>query len=604
MDKESPPFNLSDKAVFRLTRGEEVKNDTAVLQVVKVNTTKHKVKIILSDGYIKEKAVMIGIAKDKFQKQPLKNNDIVKFQIKPNDEGNLKISSYKPIYTQGLIPLVGKPITYNQYIDNDCEFDDEAQSDIPKQVWASIKINHGDASTRINSKSPQITISVERVKEQEIIDSFLPSNRFANYIPEQDLTLISDLTLFTKSYRIKARIIRKGKFRRYFDHSGPKAIQRLLLLDKSGQIWLTISLEQIIEYEELLNEGSVYIIEGARICKATKDLDISINKWQLVSNKRTEITKVNVQHMKGFPLHQPEFTKISEIAELPEYTRVNLLGVVCRKVFLKKGKLYRSLGEPIDRNSFYIGDNSKAIIKVLVLCENPIVADILEGKILFLQGVVVRFHKGTKTRNIVINEESHIEINPKGIEGLGQLKGWYKKLNSLRSETVNLSRKPPSSKKSKPLSLIRSEATECLFSGKYKSMMFNSEVAIVKFPKIMTWSRKRGNQEQEMHFFHKIQFYDQTDKIWANFNDATALQIIGKSASEIGNYVKNFGELEPAFKKELKECLKKWYNVKISAKLKYCRNGQKVIYSIVSTQEILRVKRSSIASLTDYLTTL
>ncbi|BAM39809.1 replication factor-A protein 1 [Theileria orientalis strain Shintoku] len=172
-------------------------------------------------------------------------------------------------------------------------------------------------------------------------------------------TKISDLTLYTPKWLIRARVAYKSDIRKFNNQRGESQLFSVDLCDSNGEIRATFFGESVNKWYTFLEEGQVYSISGGQLKPANKKFNSLRHSCELVLDEHCHIQLF--QNDDTIPSFCFSFTPLDQIQNLKVGEQIDVIGVVVTAKDLQTVQV-KSTGKALEKRDFLICDSTKSSI--------------------------------------------------------------------------------------------------------------------------------------------------------------------------------------------------------------------------------------------------
>jgi replication factor A1 len=172
---------------------------------------------------------------------------------------------------------------------------------------------------------------------------------------------ISSLNPYVKRFRIKGRVTNKGDMRTWQNAKGSGSLFSFDLLDaEGGEIRATCFQEMATKLFSIIVVGQVYVVSNGQVKMANKKFSTLKGEYELTLNNQTHV--MAVQDDTSIKLMHYNFTKLAELAALPENRVVDVIGVLREAAPLEE--FTAKSGKDLVKRDLTILDDSNAECKL------------------------------------------------------------------------------------------------------------------------------------------------------------------------------------------------------------------------------------------------
>ncbi|KAK2195322.1 bifunctional Nucleic acid-binding [Babesia duncani] len=284
-----------------------------------------------------------------------------------------------------------------------------------------------------NVEQPQQN-AISNVKQQSKAhtvpyDSSKPIERVAEMTPMK----ISDLTIYTPKWLIKARVTSKSDIRKFNNQWGEGQLFSIDLCDAHGEIRAIFFGEAVNKWYSFIEEGQVYSISGGQLRPANKRFNNVSHTCEMTLDENSQIQLVN--NINDIPSIICKFTLLKDIENLDVGTVVDILAIAVRAKDVQS-VVQKASGNPIEKREVLVCDSSGH--PTWVSCWGP-KAQMLNGEqleshpVLYLKGVRVNDWQGKK---LDTQSTTKITIEPVIPEAITLRRWWNENNSTIKTATA------------------------------------------------------------------------------------------------------------------------------------------------------------------------
>lgn len=395
---------------------------------------------------------------------------------------------------------------------------------------------------------------------------------------------IEALSPYAHKWTIKARVSSKSDIKTWHKTSGEGKLFSVNLLDESGEIRATGFNDQVDQFYELLQEGSVYYISSpCRVQMAKKQFSNLPNDYELTFERDTVIEKAEDQS--SVPQVRFSFVPIQDLQQVEKDSTVDAIGVL-KDVGEVSEIMSKNTGKPYSKRELTIVDDSNFSVRVTIWGKTATSFSAMPESVVAFKGVKVSDFGG---KSLSLLSSGSISVDP-DISDAHRLKGWYESQG--RDENFSTH----NSMASMGTATGRQDAVKTLGQVKEETMGMDSEAALYfsvkativyikkdtfSYPacakegcnkKVVeegdgTWrceSCKMNHPRPQHRYIMTINVTDHTNQAYLSCFDEVGRMILGMTADEAVELGENNAEaLSEAFEKA--NCTK--LNFRVRAKM-------------------------------------
>ncbi|KAF6810063.1 putative replication factor-a protein 1 [Colletotrichum plurivorum] len=412
---------------------------------------------------------------------------------------------------------------------------------------------------------------------------------------------IEALSPYAHKWTIKARVTQKSEIRTWHKPSGEGKLFSVNLLDESGEIKATAFNEQVDQYYDLLQEGSVYYISNpCKVQLAKKQFTNLPNDYELTFERDTQIEKAEDQS--SMPQVRFNFCNIQELQEVEKDATVDVIGVL-KEVAEVTQIQSKSTGKPYDKRELTLVDDTNYSVRVTIWGKNATNFDAKLESVVAFKGTKVSDFGG---RSLSLLSSGTMSIDP-DIPDAHRLKGWYD--SSGRNDTFSSHNNMASlgsatGRKDQDKSIIQVKEENL---GMEQQDYFNLKATIVyikqdnfAYPACMnegcnkkvtdmgdgTWRCEKcdvNHPKPEYRYIMSINVCDHTNQLWLSCFDDVGRVIMGMTADQL-MALREEDDTKLALAFEQANCCK--LNFRCRAKMDTFGESQRVRYQVMSASAI------------------
>ncbi|KAJ0356029.1 hypothetical protein COL154_001551 [Colletotrichum chrysophilum] len=412
---------------------------------------------------------------------------------------------------------------------------------------------------------------------------------------------IEALSPYAHKWTIKARVTQKSDIRTWHKPSGEGKLFSVNLLDESGEIKATGFNEQVDQYYDLLQEGSVYYISNpCKVQLAKKQFTNLPNDYELTFERDTLIEKAEDQS--NVPQVRFNFCNIQELQEVEKDATVDVIGVL-KDVAEVSQIVSKSTGKPYEKRELTLVDDTNYSVRVTIWGKSATGFDVKPESVVAFKGVKVSDFGG---RSLSLLSSGTMSIDP-DITEAHRLKGWYD--SSGRNDAFNTHNNMASmgnatGRKDQDKSIVQVKEENL---GMEQQDYFNLKATIVyikqdnfAYPACMsegcskkvtdmgdgTWRCEKcdiSHPRPEYRYIMSVNVCDHTNQLWLSCFDDVGRIIMGMSADDL-MALREDDETKLAQAFEEANCRK--LNFRCRAKMDTFGESQRVRYQVMSATQI------------------
>lgn len=363
---------------------------------------------------------------------------------------------------------------------------------------------------------------------------------------------IEALSPYGNKWTIKARVTQKSDIRTWNKASGPGKLFSVNLLDESGEIRATGFNQQVDQFYDLLQEGSVYYISTpCKVQIAKKQFSNLPNDYELMFDTDTHIEKAEDQS--SVPQVRYNFCDIEKLQNVEADTTVDILGVV-KDVGKVDEIMSKTTQKPYSKRELTLVDDTGYSVRVTIWGKTAAEFDAEAESIVAFKGTRVSLFGG---RSLSLLSSGTMAIDP-DIPEAHKLKGWYDSQGRSTATFMthtNLGSAGTAGGRSDGLKTIAQAKEEYMGVEEAQYFTVKATVAHIKqerfsYPACPTqgcnkkltdmgggeWRCEKCNMTHEKpqhRYLLSMDIIDHTGHTWASSFDDTGRVILGKSADDM-----------------------------------------------------------------------
>lgn len=230
---------------------------------------------------------------------------------------------------------------------------------------------------------------------------------------------IEAVSPYANKWTIKARVTSKSAIRTWHKATGDGKLFSVNLLDESGEIRATGFNEQVDQFYDLLQEGSVYFISTpCKVQMAKKQFSNLPNDYEMMFERDTVIEKAEDQS--SVPQVRFNFCNIQELQDVEKDATVDIVGVL-KEVGRVDQIMSKTTQKPYDKRELTLVDDTGYSVRVTIWGKTATEFDANPESIVAFKGTRVSDFGG---RSLSLLSSGTMAIDP-DIPEAHKLKGWY-----------------------------------------------------------------------------------------------------------------------------------------------------------------------------------
>lgn len=371
--------------------------------------------------------------------------------------------------------------------------------------------------------------------------------------PASTIYPIEALSPYANKWTIKVRVTSKSDIRTWHKASGEGKLFSVNFLDESGEIRATGFNQQVDQFYDLLQEGSVYFISTpCKIQLAKKQFSNLSNDYEMMFEADTVIEKAEDQS--SVPQVRYNFCNIQELQDVEKDATVDLVGVL-KEVGPVDQITSKNTQKPYDKRELTVVDDTGYQVRVTIWGRTATEFDAANVEsIVAFKGMRVGDFGG---RSLSLLSSGTMSVDP-DIPEAHKLKGWYDASgrndtfathNSLSSVGAATGRQD----ELKTIAQVRAENlgfdNQAYFAVKATIVAIKHDNATFAYPACKSencnkkvvesgdgWRCEKcdvNHERPEYRYIMSIDISDHTGHMWLSCFDDTGRIIMGKSADDI-----------------------------------------------------------------------
>ncbi|PSR81846.1 replication factor-a protein 1 [Coniella lustricola] len=230
---------------------------------------------------------------------------------------------------------------------------------------------------------------------------------------------IEAVSPYAHKWTIKARVSAKSDIKTWHKNTGEGKLFSVNLLDESGEIKATAFNDQVDQFFDLLQEGSVYYISSPCSVRLAKKQFTNLPcDYELTFERDTVIEMAEDQT--NVPQVRFNFCGIQALNDVEKDTTVDVIGVL-KEIQEVSQIVSKSTQKPYDKRELTIVDDSGYSVRVTVWGKTATNFDARTESVIAFKGVRVSDFGG---RSLSLLSSGTMAVDP-DIPECHKLKGWY-----------------------------------------------------------------------------------------------------------------------------------------------------------------------------------
>ncbi|EAN32381.2 replication factor-a protein 1 (rpa1) family protein [Theileria parva strain Muguga] len=185
-----------------------------------------------------------------------------------------------------------------------------------------------------------------------------PVNKTKKDVP---LTKISDLTLYTPKWSIRARVVFKSEIRKFNNQRGESQLFSVDLCDSNGEIRAVFFGESVNKWYSFLEEGQVYSISGGQLKPANKRFNNLKHTCELILDESSHIQLF--QNDESIPSFCYSFTPLDQLQDVKSGETIDVIAIVVTAKDVQKIN-NKSTGNNVEKRDFLLCDSTNTTVWV------------------------------------------------------------------------------------------------------------------------------------------------------------------------------------------------------------------------------------------------
>lgn len=237
--------------------------------------------------------------------------------------------------------------------------------------------------------------------------------------PHGNITPIEAISPYTHKWTIKARCTHKGDIKTWHNKNGEGKLFSANFLDESGEIRATMFNDQVDQWHEVLQEGSVYYISSpCRVQLAKKQFSNLPNDYELTFENQTLVEKA--EDNDGVPQVRYNFITIEALQSVEKDSTIDVIGVVS-EVGEVNEIVSKTTSKPYSKRDLTLVDDTGYNVRLTIWGKTAESFDAQPESVIAFKGVKVGDFGG---RSLSLLSSGSMNVNPE-IDEAFKLKGWY-----------------------------------------------------------------------------------------------------------------------------------------------------------------------------------
>jgi len=370
--------------------------------------------------------------------------------------------------------------------------------------------------------------------------------------PASTIYPVEAVSPFSNKWTIKVRVTMKSEIKRWNKATGEGKLFSVNLLDESGEIRATAFTEQVDQFYDLLQEGSVYYISTpCKVVMAKKQFSNLSHDYELTFERDTVVEKAEDQS--SVPQVRFNFCNIEELQSVEKDATVDIVGVLTEVKEVDEIQS-KTTKKPYSKRELMLADETGYQVRVTIWGKTATEFDAKPESIVAFKGTRVSDFGG---RSLSLLSSGTMAIDP-DIPEAHRLKGWYDSAGRSNTFTThqNLSSVGSATGRKDEAKTIGQVKDENL--GFEDTVYFTVKATVVHikhdntfaYPACLnagcnrkvtnmgdgTWRCEKcevNHPRPQYRYIMSVNVSDHTGHMWVTCFDDSGLLIMGKTADEV-----------------------------------------------------------------------
>lgn len=361
---------------------------------------------------------------------------------------------------------------------------------------------------------------------------------------------IEAVSPYASKWTIKARVTNKSEIKTWHKATGEGKLFSVNFLDESGEIRATGFNQEVDQFYDLLQEGSVYYISTpCKVQMAKKQFSNLPNDYEMMFERDTVIEKAEDQS--SVPQVRFNFCNIQELQDVEKDATVDIVGVL--KEVGDVGEITsKTTQKPYNKRELTLVDDTGYSVRVTIWGKTAAEFDASLESIVAFKGTRVSDFGG---RSLSLLSSGTMALDP-DIPEAHKLKGWYDasgRNNSFATHS-NMSSLGGATGRADEIKTVGQVAAENIGAEKPEYFTVKATIVFIKqenfaYPACLgadcnkkvtdmgdSWRCERcevNHDRPQYRYIMSIDVSDHTGHMYLSCFDESARMIMGKTADEL-----------------------------------------------------------------------
>ena len=284
--------------------------------------------------------------------------------------------------------------------------------------------NYTNPYSSLPSHSPFAAGMAQSMPPQPVVDMNPPSNRTAGPVrylkPSGDPAVpMSQLTIYTQKWTIKARVATKSDLRTFRNARGEGQLMTIELVDaQQSEMRATFFGSAALKFHPMLQVGSVYTFSKGSVKPANPRFNPKA-QYELMFDEHSEI--VPIGNDDSIPAMKLNMVPIATLQNMPVGDTVDVAGIVVSIGDLVSVTV-KSSGRDTAKRSIILADDSGSSIDLTIWGEKAERINAYPGSAVVAKGCRLGDYNG---RSLSTSGSSLVEVDPHNTPRAVELKTWW-----------------------------------------------------------------------------------------------------------------------------------------------------------------------------------